>query len=183
MYFCSISNPLHVILGGGYILSKKALKKFAKLVNQTDMFDGEGDCEDVRMGRILSHEAIFVDCRDELQQRRFFPVTFKAYLKHSNKPSHQWFYNYTYYNVSHDGLRCCSDVPVVFHNIKPERMYLSEYFIYHVHPFGVDKNTTEKLPRKFKLDEIITASDKRSFSSYFIDHEDYHNMTSSEFID
>lgn len=147
------------------------------------MFDGEGDCEDIRMGQILAHSAIFVDCRDELKQRRFFPVNFLAYLEHLTAPNHQWFYNYTYYNVSIGNLGCCSDVPIVFHNIKPPKMYFEEYFNYEIHPFGIDKNSSETLPRKLKLKEIIAESDTTVLTPNFREHVDYHNMTSSEMVE
>jgi hypothetical protein len=177
-----VPNDFHeCILGGGYILSRKALMKFAELVKKTDMFDDEGEFEDVRMGRILSHSAIFVDCRDEFLQRRFLPVSFGAYLQHLDKPSYQWFYYFTYYNVSIGDLNCCSDVPIAFHVVKPKRMFLLEYLIYKVHAFGVDKNSRKSMPRKLKIEEIIAASDKRVFSPNFRDHVDYHNMTSSEY--
>jgi hypothetical protein len=38
-------------------------------------------------------------------------------------------------------------------------MYYLDHLIYHVHPFGLEKNFTESLPRKLKLEEIIEASD------------------------
>lgn len=144
------------------------------------MFDDDGEFEDVRMGRILSHSAIFVDCRDELEQQRFFPVSFFAYMSYLTKSSYLWFYDYTYFNVTIGNLNCCSDVPIVFHKIKPKRMFLMEFLFYHLHPFGVDKNSTEKLPRKLKLSEIIEASDKKVQTPNFRDHLDYHNLTSSE---
>lgn len=154
--------------------------KFAKLVNKSSIFDDEGDCEDVRMGSILSHSAIFVDCRDNMRER-FFPIPLIGYLKKSEKTSNQWFKTYTYYNVSHGTLDCCSDVPIAFHALKPaNKLYAVEYFAYNVQIFGVDKYFTENLPKKLKLQEIIKKSDKKSFSKNFEDHLDYHNMTSSE---
>jgi hypothetical protein len=162
-------------------LSKKALMKFANIVNSgIDMFTKEGDCEDIRMGRTLGHSAIFVDCRDELEQQRFFPVNFNAYFTQSKKAKHRWFKDYVYHNVSHGNLQCCSDVPIVFHTIKPPKMYQLEYFSYNVHPFGLEKNITEILPRKLKINEIIKASDKHVLTPNFRNHTDYHNMTSSE---
>lgn len=46
-------------------------------------------------------------------------------------------------------------------------MYSFEYFFYHVHPFGLDKNFTEVLPRKPPLDEVIARSDIPGFGSHY----------------
>lgn len=146
------------------------------------MFSEDGQSEDVRMGRTLSHSAIFVDTQDELQQQRFFPIKMFNLVKVSENPLGDYYLNYTYYNVSNDGLRCCSDVSIGFHYTKPKEMHSLDYFIYKVYPFGSDKNLTEKFPRKLKLNEIIKASDRKVYTPNFRDHIDYHNMTSSEMI-
>ena len=31
------------------------------------------------------------------------------------------------------GLNCCSDFPIGFHYVTPERMYIMEYIFYEVH--------------------------------------------------
>lgn len=59
-------------------------------------------------------------------------------------------------------------------------MYLNEYLIYHVHPFGIEKNLTETLPRKLSLNEIIAASDAKSFNNFAINHTDHHQLDDSE---
>jgi hypothetical protein len=62
-------------------------------------------------------------------------------------------------------------------------MQALQYFVYHVHPFGLKKNLTEKLPRKLGLNEIIAASDIKGWGSDFIDHKPVHNLDSSEYFD
>lgn len=130
------------------------------------------------MGRMLSHSAIFVDTRDELFRKRFFPISVEDHLNNSLYLD-DWYPKYLYYNVS-SGLNCCSDVPVAFHYIKKKKNFLQEYLIYHSHIFGLEKNLTEKLPRKITLDEIISASDAKSNAENFRDHFKYHEMDSSE---
>jgi glycoprotein-N-acetylgalactosamine 3-beta-galactosyltransferase len=164
--------------GGGYILSKKALIKFANLARNDSKFLSGVGAEDVGMGQALAHSAIFVDCRDELKQKRFFPLQFDESFK-TYKPDF-WYYRYRYYNYTRGSLSCCSDVPIAFHYIKPEKMFLLEYLIYRVHPFGLEKNLTETLPRKLKIEEIIKASDAKSLSPNFVNHTDYHQLDSDE---
>ena len=162
------------------MLSKKALQKFVKTVAKNDLFDADLPYEDFTMGCILSHQSIFVDTRDELQQQKFFPIGITGLFKLPNDLSQNFYFNYTYYNVSYESLTCCSDVPIAFHYMEPQEIISMEYFFYHVHPFGVAKNITEKIGRKLKLDEIILASDKKVFAPNFIEHLDYHNFSSSE---
>lgn len=160
-------------------MSKKTLIKFAKLVkDDTTLFTPDGGFEDVRMGRALGHSAIFVDSRDEMKQERFFPMSLLHFLEKSYLPI-KWFNKSRYFEYI-QGSKCCSDVGISFHYIDAKELYKLEYFIYNVHPFGVEKNLTETLPRKLSLDEIIAASDAKSSASDSQNHTDYHNMTSSE---
>ena len=143
--------------GGGYILSKQALIKLVKNLesNKKECRSTDG-AEDLEMGRCLAHSAIFVDCRDELHQKRFFPIGVKEHMKKTVKPDF-WYTKSQYYHVQQGNTSCCSDTSVEFHYIKPHEMYVLEYFIYHVHPFGLDDHFDEELPKKFTLKEIIAA--------------------------
>lgn len=168
--------------GGGYILSRKALIKFAEIVRgDPSHFTPDGPWEDLSMGKALAHSAIFVDCRDEMQRERFFPIPLVGVIENDVPPDF-WYLLYNYYRVDSNGLDGYSDVPVGFHYIRPEELYALDYLIYQVHPFGVEKNLTEALPRKLSLEEIIKASDFESQAPNFVKHEFYHNLTSSEYF-
>lgn len=118
-----------------------------------------------------------VNCLDDLYQKRFLPTMM---TDHINANASYWYMQRLYYNVSYGNLGCCSDVAVSFHYISPQKMYLLEYFIYHVHPFGIEKNLTEILPRKLSLEEIIAASDIPSESPLYMEHEHKHNIEPDE---
>ena len=81
----------------------------------------------------------FVDCRDEEQKKRFFPV---GVLKHMEKKSRhdRWYWDRTYLEAPTGFHNCCSDTIIGMHYVKPLKMNAYEYFIYHVHPFGLNKN-------------------------------------------
>lgn len=136
----------------------------------------------MEMSKTLAHYAIFPDTRDEKLQQRFFPYPLDQSLNHTTERSliHQWYFDRLYYNVPQGGTDCCSDVIVQCHYIKSYTLYFLEYLIYNVHPFGLEKNLTETLPRKLGLQEIIKASDAKSYGSFIGEHEDVHDLTSSE---
>lgn len=168
--------------GGGYILSKAALEKFVTkiLPNSTLCRGGEEGIEDLEMGVCLNHNAIFVDERDEKKQKRFFPVGFEFdHLKKSKDPSY-WYDQSQYYESPLGNLDCCSDTAIEFHYVDAVEMHLIHYLTRNVHPFGLEKNSTEELPRKLTLDEILSASDVDSDSVNFKQHPSYHNIESSE---
>lgn len=91
-----------------------------------------------------------------------------------------WYWRNLWRNVTHGGLDCCSDVYIGAHYVSPKEMYMLQYLIYKVHPFGLQKNLTETMPRKLTLDEIITASDVKSLSPNFIEHERVHYIDDDE---
>lgn len=167
--------------GGGYILSKHALEKFVTriLPNETLCRSDEGGSEDLEMGKCLEHFAIAVDVRDNLQQERFFPVSVEQHMKKDADPEY-WYVKNQYYDVPQGSPRCCSDTPAGFHYIPPREMYALQYFIRHVHPFGLQQNVTEKIPPKLTLKEILRASDAESSSANFEKHSIQHHFDKLE---
>jgi glycoprotein-N-acetylgalactosamine 3-beta-galactosyltransferase len=167
--------------GGGYVLSRKALKKFGdKLIHNATLCHANGLDEDLEMGNCLAHSAIFVDCRDAMNQKRFFPIGMKQHFDREMKDMTYWYLDRLYYNATQGNLSCCSDTSVSHHYIKPQKMYMLEYYIYKVSIFGNDDNTHETLPRKFSLEEIIKASDAKSSSKSYKPHRDYHDIERSD---
>jgi hypothetical protein len=67
------------------------------------------------------------------------------------------------------------------HYVSLSKMYALEFFVYNVHPFGLKKNLTEKLPRKLELKEIIAASNIKGWGKEYVDHEPVHHLEPSEF--
>jgi hypothetical protein len=162
-------------------LSRKALLKLGDLIKQNKTFlVGDKAREDVKMGQTLQNLAIFVDTRDEMKRQRFLPLGMTGHLRKPDSPDY-WIDDKTYYKpLSSRNMSGLSDVPISFHYVKDSEFYLREFFFYHFHPFGLEKNLTETLPRKLTLKEIIEASDAKSESKLYKEHKHVHNMDSSE---
>lgn len=168
--------------GGGYILSKKALEKFVTKIMPNQAIcspSNDGSSEDWEIGRCLQHSAIFVDERDERHQKRFFPAGLSDHLKREKDQTY-WYDVSQYYEVAQGSLKCCSDTPISFHYVTPREMYALDFYVRHVHPFGVETNFDEKLPLKLKLDDIIKASDVESASKNIQKPNVFHDMEDSE---
>lgn len=168
-----------IFLGGGYILSRKALEKFGKkLVYDHKKCHSRGGAEDAEMGRCLEHEAIFVDCRDELHQKRFFPVSPGEYYG-SATYGRWWYRDYTYYDAVQGNLSCCSDTAVAFHYVSCREIYSLEYLVQRVNLFGI-ASKEDMHPGKFSLEEIIKASDVVSTATQYKQRPFSHNLEESE---
>lgn len=131
------------------------------------------------LGRCLKGLALFVNDHDEFNQKRFFPYSLEAHFEKKLDPN-TWYSDYLWKNVTPGGLQCCSDTFVEMHYVLPDEMQALEFLIYHLHPFGLQKNLTEKLPRKFSLNEIIETSDQRSFAKNYREHERIHHFDDDE---
>jgi glycoprotein-N-acetylgalactosamine 3-beta-galactosyltransferase len=157
------------------------LDKFAEvLVHNKSVCYPDGSAEDWEMGRCLENSAIFVDCRDELLQKRFFPIGVEEHMKKSPPDPNYWYTKNIYYHVHQGGSDCCSDTSIEFHYIDPHEMYSLDYLIYKVQPFGIDHKISETFPTKFSLAEIIQRSDVPSSSPNFKKHFNIHHMEPSE---
>ena len=131
--------------GAGYVLSKEALHHFVTqgIMDKSGKLcrKDNGGAEDVELGKCM--ESINVeagDSRDALGRGRFFPFMPEQQLIKGNKPSDIWFWKNTFYPYE-EGLGCCSDSAVTFHYVTPNEMYVMEYMLYHIRPFGIDFTT------------------------------------------
>lgn len=167
--------------GGGYILSKKALEKFVTKImsNETICRSSSKGAEDLQMGRCLRHHALAIDGHDMLKQQRFFPLgaEYPMALKFN---SNYWYEKYQWFNVTRGNLNCCSDTLAAVHYIEPGEMNFLEFLIYNLHPFAIDKNSTETLPPKLTLNEVIEAANTKSSSPYYREHKFIHHMDDDE---
>ncbi len=133
--------------GAGYVLSKEALRRFVEVGIDKQARASRGlNCktntdvgtEDVEMGscmRALKVEA--GDSRDAEGRGRFFPFVPESHLIPGHVPRDFWYWRWIHYPSS-EGMGCCSDSAVSFHYVSPNQMYVMEYLLYHLRPYGID---------------------------------------------
>lgn len=135
--------------GAGYVLSRGSLNKLAKVgLKNPFICRQDGGAEDAEIGKCM--EKLDIKAGDSLDiygRESFHP--FKP-IAHLEGQVPDWFYNYSYHGVK-KGLSCCSDYSVSFHYMSPSDMYLMDYLLYHLRPYGLHpKDSTKKIFVPFK---------------------------------
>ncbi|XP_062559462.1 glycoprotein-N-acetylgalactosamine 3-beta-galactosyltransferase 1-like isoform X2 [Armigeres subalbatus] len=145
--------------GAGYVLSREALKRFVEqALNNTETCSVAYDTEDLEMGRCMESVNVTAgDSRDLMGRKRFLPMEPLFHL--TSNPAEDpdfWYKQYSFYEPFY-GRNCCSDLAISFHYIQGRQMYVMDYLIYSLHPYGVSFRKPALQP-KMSWDEALVVS-------------------------
>lgn len=144
--------------GAGYIISKEALRRLVIFALPDKLLCAHyvTEHEDVEIGACLENVGVLAgDTRDVStpeNRGRFFPYNVESHLfPPVPETKLYWYWAYIYYRTS-EGLDSLSSKAISFHYIKPRELYLMDYLIYSVKPYGI--SYVDELPTKISFDDV-----------------------------
>lgn len=127
--------------GAGYVLSRAAVKKLVEngpTAGSKCRWTSHVGSEDVQLGGCLKELNItIIDGLDEHNKSSFLPFQLKTHLWQKKDPNF-WYWNYSTHQEDL-GMECCSDLSVSFHYMEPVDMYVYEFLLYHMWPYGISR--------------------------------------------
>ncbi|KAM8715032.1 hypothetical protein ACLKA7_002133 [Drosophila subpalustris] len=151
--------------GSGYVLSREAVRRFVVegIPNPKMCLPGTVENEDVEIGKCMENLNVTAgDTRDWNGRGRMFPFIPEHHLIPS-KDKTFWYWSYMFYKTD-DGLDCCSDNAISFHYVSPNQMYVMDYLIYHLKPFGIVRQP-QQLPDKLRVGEFMPPPEEVTANS------------------
>jgi glycoprotein-N-acetylgalactosamine 3-beta-galactosyltransferase len=92
--------------------------------------------------------------RDLNGNERFFSYQPEFVLSPTLLATQPWLEQFLYYQKN-VGINSASDTAISFHYVIPVEMYILDYLLYHIHPYGVVGKTDVQLPKKISISELL----------------------------
>ncbi len=124
--------------GAGYVLSRKSVREFMRAMNNPWKCPTKYFAEDVAMGNCLAIYDIHPgDTRDSLGRETFHPYALEYHFIPGYIGKDDWLHSYDKFPLQ-VGPNCCSDHSMTFHYVDINNMYVYDYFIHHLYPYGIN---------------------------------------------
>ncbi|OWF40670.1 glycoprotein-N-acetylgalactosamine 3-beta-galactosyltransferase 1-B-like [Mizuhopecten yessoensis] len=121
--------------GAGYVLSKEALRRLIEKGHDPKVCRQDGAGEDAEIGKCMENLGVRTgNSTDALGRSRFHCFDPETHLSGIYP---DWYFNYDA-NGARKGTDSISDYAISFHYVPPQKMYLLEFYIYHLRPYGVE---------------------------------------------
>ncbi len=133
--------------GAGYVFSKKTLKGFVRVMKDSNKCSDVSLGEEGNVGKCLKSIGIHPsDTRDSMKRETFHPLNPENHIVPGSIKDDHWIHGHNRFPVL-SGADFCSDNSITFHYIRADYMYILEYLVYHLRPYGIQNSF--KLPKKF----------------------------------
>ncbi|KAL8568517.1 hypothetical protein ACOMHN_066507 [Nucella lapillus] len=120
--------------GGGYVVSKEALRRFAVKGNDSKICRQDGGAEDAEFGKCMERLGVkTANTTDALGRSRFHCFDPETHL-FGGFPD--WYLEYDA-NGARKGVNSISDYAITFHYVSVQKMQALELYIYHLAPYGI----------------------------------------------
>ena len=125
----------------GYVFNKETLKTFIRAMNNPMKCVKESSLQDSNVGACLRAFGVHPsDTRDSHGRETFHPFAPEYHVVPNAIKNHHWLHGSNQFPV-YSGPNCCSDRSVTFHGLNHDTMYILEYLIYHLKPYGYEQIT------------------------------------------
>ncbi|CAG5130206.1 unnamed protein product [Candidula unifasciata] len=133
--------------GGGYVLSKEALRRLGPKANDSSICRQDGGSEDVELGRCMEKLGVrTAESIDSMNRSRFHCFDPETHLSGN--------YHVTYAQYDSHGAKkgpeSISDYAISFHTITPQKMQALDFYIYHLKPYGINSGNQDLNRREDK---------------------------------
>lgn len=129
----------------GYVFSRKTLQFFRQAMDSPDKCSEVSIGEEGNVGACLAAVGIHPDdSRDSQNREKFHPFPPENHVVPALDQPDSWLHKYNKFPVV-NGPGCCSDNSITFHNINAQSMYILEYLVYHLRPYGVENSLSIKV--------------------------------------
>lgn len=126
-----------------YVFSKATLRTFATALNNPMKCRKESTLDDSNVGKCLAAFDVHPsDTRDAQGREKFHPFAPEYHVVPNSIKWNHWIHGSNKHPVF-SGLKCCSQNSISFDGLGFNTLYILEYLVYHLKPYGLENLSKE----------------------------------------